>query len=168
MCLCAHMSASMCRMPPLTTLEVPKFMLWKRHSHTIRSISDNDLWFASLGLARLREHGAPDAPQIQMQLLSSRIVSLVRKKSVADVRDGLRALFSSSREAEDMDLTDPIVDFHGAMVVYLHFSRMSINQRIKLLKEAAAYVQEESESPLLAAVNASPRGRDVLLEGTRT
>ena len=103
-----------------------------------------------------------------MQLLSSRIVSLVRKQSVADVRDGLRALFSSSREAEDMDLTDPIVDFHGAMVVYLHFSRMPIDQRIELLKEAAAYVQEESESPLLAAVNASPRGRDVLLEGTRT
>ena len=50
--------------------------------------------------------------------------------------------------------------------VYLHFHRFgSIDQRIELLEEAGEYAREEAESQLLAAVSASPRGRDVLLEG---
>ena len=73
-------------------------------------------------------------------------------------------LFFFKTVTADKDLSEEATEFWDAMVIFLHRRAFKLARRIDLLTEARAFAKEESTSPLMSALCASPRGREVLDE----
>ena len=147
------------RLPPAVELDMPSWLRWKRHAWHIKVTSDTDIWFRHIARSELSINGAADADAEQMQLMASRVLTLVRAPKFSEVVAGLKAFFVPDRS---MDLSLACAEFYAAMVVSMHFDRYPIEQRIELLDGVCEYFEEEGNSSLVAAVRASPRGRDAV------
>ena len=149
-------------MPPAVTMEMPKWMLWKRHAWSIKTTSDHAMWLKCIGIKALVDNGATDATSSQVELLATRVLSIVRAQLFEEVKKGLAALFHPSFDTDD--LADETRDFWQAVKIFLHRHRFKLAKRLALLIEAAEYFSEEARGTLCSALGASPRGREVLDE----
>ena len=150
------------RMPPQFELQMPSWLKWKRHTWSIKTTTDNEMWLKAIGLQALKDNGASDAASSQLQLLATRVLTIVRQQQFSAVRQDLAALFKTG--TADKDLSEEATEFWDAMVIFLHRRAFKLARRIALLTEARAFAKEESTSPLMSALCASPRGREVLDE----
>ena len=148
------------RMPPVVSLDMPSWLLWKRHTWNIKATADNAMWLKSIGVKALETNGAADANDSQTKLIATRVLSSVRAQHLADVKQSLASLFKLGLDTEP--LHDFASDFWNALTVIMHRLTFPLKKRITLLKEAKEFYMEEAESHLWSAVTASPRGRDVL------
>ena len=153
------------RMPPAVSLEMPKWLLWARHTWSIKSTADNSMWLQCVGLQALVQNGAQQgtAGRSQVELLATRVLSIVRSPAFEEVKKGLAALFHPIFSTDDFD--DETRDFWQALQIYLHRHTLKLAKRLALMEEASEYFTDEAQGTLCSALCALPRGREILDEG---
>ena len=105
------------RMPPQVELQMPSWLKWKRHTWSIKTTTDNEMWLKAIGLQALKDNGASDAASSQLQLLATRVLTIVRQQQFSAVRQDLAALFKTG--TADKDLSEEATEFWDAMVIFL-------------------------------------------------
>ena len=138
------------RMPPAVTLDMPSWLLWKRHTWSIKATADNLMWLKVIGLQALKDNGATDAEDNQTRLIATRVLSIVRKLNFTDVKQSMVSLFKLGLDTKS--LHDDASDFWSALTVILHRLTFASSKRITLLTEAKDFHSEESNSSLWSAV----------------
>ena len=134
------------KLDPVVEIVWPRWMLWERHTQKISIVNDPDQWHSLVSNKALRDKGVAEGDQLlteQTRLWNEKFAEVLQLDDKEN--EVLKQYFPQNLDAETT--LETIFHFVVSFAVLLRASEFDLEDRIDLLDDAFAVIDEELPNP---------------------